>query len=195
MTPGIIILGLIVLVAVYAVSIYNALQQLKTQIQASIQEIGNQLKRQASLIPNLEAAVKGSLKHEKEIFKSLTDARKAVASAQDSSSPEAAEAAIAKVRSVIPQLNVAIEDNPELKANESIMRFMQELGDTADKLSYARRSVIDLSASYNMKLVTFPSNLIANAFGFKPEAGLKVATEGKHLEVSEAETEDPKVSL
>ena len=182
-------------IAVYVMGVYNGLQRLKTQIVASIQEIGNQLKRQASLIPNLESAVKGYLKHEKGVFEMLTDARKAVAKADKSGSATDIDEASSKVQNLVPQIRVAVEDNPELKANETVTKFMSELTDTADKLTYARRSVIDLTQNYNEKLVTFPSNVIAGMFGFKPEKGLETAQAGSHLSVSEDEMKDVKVNL
>jgi LemA protein len=187
-----IVIGGIVL---YVIGTYNSLQQLKTQIVASIQEIGNQLKRQASLIPNLESSVKGYLKHEKGVFEMLTSARKAVVQAQKSGKAEDIADAAEKMQAVVPQLSIAVEDNPELKADQTVTRFMQELGDTADKLMYARRSVIDLTATYNAKLVMFPSNIIAGLFGFKPEKGLETPMSGDHVMVSDAETKDHKVSL
>lgn len=191
-----IIIGLVIVaIIVYVISIYNSLQQLKTQIQASIQEIGNQLKRQASLIPNLEKSVKAYLKHEKGIFKELTDARKLVAQADKTGKPADIEKAIASIQSVVPKMQIAVEDNPEIKADKTVTKFMDELRDTADKLTYARRSVIDLSQIYNVKLVTFPSNIVANTLGFKKEKGLATPTSGAHLEVSEAETRDVEVNL
>jgi LemA protein len=176
-------------------SIYNSLQRLKTQIAASIQEIGNQLKRQASLIPNLEASVKGYLKHEKGVFEMLTAARKSVAAAAKTGTGAAIDEAISKLQSVVPQIAIAVEDNPELKGDATVTRFMQELSDTADKLSYARRSVIDLTQMYNEKLVVFPSSLIASMFGFKTEKGLEMPESGDHLTVSADEMKDVKVNL
>jgi len=189
--PIIIILA----IAAYAIGIYNSLQSLKTQIKASIQEIGNQLKRQASLIPNLQSAVKGYLKHEKGIFDVLTEARKSVAKADKTGNAKDIDQAIAKIQQAVPKIQIAIEDNPEIKADKTVTKFKSELGDTADKLMYARRSVIDLTQSYNVKLVTVPSSIIANMFGFKPEKGLETPTSGAHLEVSEKETKDVKVDL
>ena len=184
-----------VVIVIYVISIYNDLQKLKTQIVASIQEIGNQLKRQASLIPNLQETVKGYLKHEKSIFKMLTDARKAAEKAEKSGSSKDINDAINKIQQAIPKLNVVVEDNPEMKADQTVSKFMNELTDTADKLMYARRSIIDLSQTYNQKLVVFPSNMIANMFGFKPEKGLATALTGSHIEVSADETKDVKVEF
>lgn len=191
--PTILVIG--VIIGAYVVSIYNALQILKTQITASIQEIGNQLKRQASLIPNLQASVKGLMKQEKTIFKMLTDARKNITTAQESGKVADIEKAIQSVQSLVPQISIAIEDNPELKSNEAVSKLMNELTDTADKLMYARRSVIDLSQSYNQKLVVFPSSIVANIFGFKEEKGLATAMTGSHIEVSNDEMKDVKVDL
>jgi LemA protein len=190
-------IALIVLavIAVYVISIFNSLQTLKTQITASIQEIGNQLKRQASLIPNLEAATKGYLKHEKGVYELITQARASVDKASDSESAADIESAISKVQSLLPKISVVVESNPELKADRTITQFMSELSDTADKLTYARRSVIDLTQAFNAMLLTFPSNLIAGMFGFKPEAGIATPETGAHVSVSESETKDHKVNL
>lgn len=195
MPIALILLGIVLAVVVYVIAIYNTLQTLKTQIAASIQEIGNQLKRQASLIPNLESAVKGYMKHEKDIFQMLTDARKSVAQAEKTGSATDIEKAIDSVQRLVPQMAIAVEDNPELKADSTVNNFMNELRDTADKLMYARRTLIDLTQSYNEKLVTFPSNFVANAFGFKSEKGLETATSGAHMTVSDSEMQDHKVNL
>jgi LemA protein len=193
--PLLVILVLIAVLAFYVIGIYNGLQTLKTQIVASIQEIGNQLKRQASLIPNLESAVKGYMKHEKGIFEMLTAARTSSEKAARTGEGADVEKAISNLQSVIPQIQVLVESNPELKADTTVTNFMRELGDTADKLMYARRSLIDLSQSYNQKLMVFPSNIIAGMFGFKPEKGLETPMSGDHVAVSEAETKDVKVNL
>ncbi len=195
MSIPVIIVIIALAVAFYAVSIYNTLQRLKTQITASIQEIGNQLKRQASLIPNLEASAEGFLKHEKEIFSMLTEARKTVQAAEKSGSAASIDEAISQVQGIIPKLQVMVEDNPELKSDATVTKLMDELTDTADKLMYSRRALIDLTQAYNEKLVTFPSNLIANAFGFKQEKGLATPQTGSHVEVTAEDTVEPKIDL
>lgn len=179
----------------YVISVYNNLQTIKTRIKASIQEIGNQLKRQADLIPNLTESAKGYLKHEKTIFKQLTDARKTVAAAIKSGSTQKMIDAQEVLNKVLGALNVIVESNPEIKASEIIGKLMNELRDTADKVMYSRRTLIDLTADFNRILAVFPSKIIASAFNFKPEKGIQVAEMGEHLEVSEAETKTPKVNL
>ena len=88
-----ILLVVVGLVVLYVIATYNKFATIKTQLQASVQDIGNQLKRQADLIPNLEASVKGYLKHEKGIFTLLTSARQAVQKAVKENSSKAIEAA------------------------------------------------------------------------------------------------------
>ncbi len=183
------------IIAFYIISQYNWLQTTLTRITAAIQDIGNQLKRQASLIPNLEASVKGYLKHEKGIYDQITSARKLVEAAAGSKDIKKIEAASNAVSNLVPKLQVLVESNPEMKGAEVVTKLMDELRDTADKLMYSRRVVIDLTADFNTKLAVFPTNIIASLFGFKVQKGIATPVSGAHLEVSESETEDPKVSL
>lgn len=182
-----LILLIIAAVAVlFVIGVYNDLISLKNRIKASVQEIGNQLKRQGDLIPNLETSAKAYLKHEKDILKMLADARKLVDAGKDASD---------KVSQLLPKLQVIVESNPQMKGADVISKLMDELRDTSDKVMYSRRTLIDISADYNIKLATFPTNLVANAFGFQSEKGLETPMSGAHLEVSESETHTPKVSL
>jgi LemA protein len=190
-----VVLAVIVLIALYFLSVYNRLVTLRTRIRASIQEIGNQLKRQVDLIPNLVESVKGYMKHEKDIFKSLTDARKAIMEATSKNDPQLMVEASDLLSKTIGGFRALMESTPEIKASETVNKLMEELRDTADKVMYARRTLIDLSADYNVSIVTFPSNLVANMFGFKEEKGLVTPMEGSHIEVKDSETEAPKVSL
>ncbi len=190
-----IVLAIIIAIGIYVLGIYNSLQRLKTQIAASIQEMGNQLKRQATLIPNLQASVKGFMEHEKGIFEMLSNARKQVTAAEKSGSMTDIDKAVESIQNIVPRLNVMVEDNPELKSDTTVTKFMNELTDTADKLMYSRRSLIDLTQMYNEKLVLFPSSLVASTFGFKAEKGLSTPSSGAHMEVSQTETQDVKVDL
>jgi LemA protein len=185
----------VVLVVVWVVSQYNFFVSSKTRIKAAVQEIGNQLKRQADLIPNLEASVKGYMKQEKTIFKNLTDARKAVAAAVKSGDLQKMADAGSQLAGLLPQLKVVVEDNPELKSDKVVGKLMDELRDTADKVMYARRLVIDLTADYNVRRVRFPSNFIASMFKFEEQPGLITPEKGEHVEVSEKDTKTPKVDL
>lgn len=185
----------LIILALWVVSSYNFFVSSKTRIKASVQEIGNQLKRQADLIPNLEESTKGYLKHEKGIFDSLTDARKAISKAIDSGDVQEMSKAGSKLSEILPAIRVAVESNPEIKGSEVVGKLMDELRDTADKIMYARRLVIDLTADYNVKRVTMPSNLIANLFKFDELPGLITPEKGEHIEVSVKDTETPKINL
>lgn len=188
----IIILAAVIL---YVVGVYNGLITTKTRIGASIQEIGNQLKRQAELIPNLEESAKGYLKQEKDIFKMLTDARKSVTEAVASGDLNQLSQAGEQVANLLPKLQVVVESNPQLKSADVITNLMDELRDTSDKVMYARRTLIDLTADYNIKISTFPSNLVATMFSFKTEPGLAVPEGGPELKVSGQELITPKVKF
>lgn len=170
-----LILGVIIIgIGLYLINIYNFFQTAKTRIAASIQEIGNQLKRQANLIPNLSESAKGYLQHEKSIFDELTAARKTVLSGLEN--PQQLGKASAALEQVMPRLMAMVESNPQLKADGVMMKLMDELRDTSDKIMYARRTLIDLTADYNAKRLTFPSNLIASTFNFPAEPGLEMET-------------------
>ena len=188
----IIVLAVLVL---WVISTYNFFVSSKARIKASVQEIGNQLKRQSDLIPNLEESVKGYLKHEKGIFESLTEARKLVAAAAKSGDLNKMADAGEAFAKVLPKLQVVVEDNPELKGNEVVANLMDELRDTADKVMYSRRLLIDLTADLNVKRVTFPSSLVANIFKVSEQPGLITPEHGGHMEVSESDLNTPKVKI
>ena len=191
------ILILVVLGAVlaYAVLTYNGLIATKKQIRASIQEIGNQLKRQAELIPNLTESVKGYMSHETGIFEKLTQARVQAQEAISSGSLEAMGKASEAITQAIAPIRAVFESTPELKAQELVKSLMDNLRDTADKVAYSRRLLIDLVADFNTKIATFPGLIFAKLFKFTEEKGIKTPEEGEHMEVGKEETKAPKVKL
>jgi len=191
----IFILLIVVFLLAWFISVYNFFVASKARIKAAIQEIGNQLKRQADLIPNLEASVKGYLTHEKKIYQSLVEARKLIGGAIGSGDLQEMVSAGSNLARVLPNIQVLVESNPELKANGVVANLMDELRDTSDKVMYSRRLLIDLVADYNVKRLTFPSSLVAGIFGFAEEEGLKVTDEGEFLELKDSEKNTPKVNL
>ncbi|CAN5285757.1 LemA family protein [soil metagenome] len=186
---------ILIVIALWMMSTYNFFVTAKARLKAAVQEIGNQLKRQADLIPNLEASVKGYMSHEKEVFQMLTDARKAISSAASSGNLQKMADAGTQLNQVLPKLQVVVESNPELKSNTVVENLMNELRDTADKVMYSRRLLIDLTADYNVRLATFPTNLIAGMFHFTEQPGLLTPDSGEFMKVTENETKTPKVSL
>jgi len=192
----IIIVLIVVAVIVFAIfGFYNKLKTLQVRIKASIQEIGNQLKRQAGLIPNLVDSVKSYMAHEKGIYEEIVSARKSIEEAATSGDMKKIDESQDMINKVLGSLKVIVESNPELKASNLVSDLMNELRDTADKLMYARRTLIDLSADYNVAITTIPGAWFASMLGFKEEQGLSTPTEGSHLEVSEEEMKNPKVNL
>ncbi len=185
----------VLLVLAYLVISYNKFQTLKTRIRASVQEIGNQLKRQIELIPNLVKSTKGYLMHEKGIFDKLAEARQTVNSAVSSGSAEKMIAAQDVLQKALGSLRVVVESNPEIKGSGVVAQLMNELRDTSDKVMYSRRTLIDLTADFNRMIVTIPTNFVAKIAGFKKEKGLSVAESGPHLEVSGKETKAPEINL
>jgi LemA protein len=190
-----LLIGAVVVLVIWVISTYNFFVSAKARIKASIQEIGNQLKRQAELIPNLEVSAKGYLKHEKDIFSELTSARKSVSEAAKSGDLTKIGAAESKLSEVLPKLQILVESNPEIKGSEVVKGLMDELRDTSDKVMYSRRLLIDLSADFNVRRVTFPSNLVANMFGFSEAVGLETPEGMEGLKVSDSDTKTPKVNL
>jgi len=190
-----LLIGILLILVIYIFTTYNKFVTTKTRIKASIQEIGNQLKRQADLIPSLVDSAKGYMKHEEEIFRSLTDARKAILEATAANDPQMMMDASATAQKTLGRFQALLESTPEIKAVEVVSQLMAELRDTADKIMYSRRVLIDLTADYNIMVVTFPSNLIAGLFHFTQEKGLTVPEEEEFLNVSKEELKTPKVEL
>jgi LemA protein len=183
------------IIALFLLAFYNKLKRFQVQIKASIQEIGNQLKRQADLIPNLINSVKGYMTHEKGIFDELTEARKSIEKAVATNDPKALDQSQQLVNKVLGSIKVVMESNPEIKASTLVASLMDELRDTADKLMYSRRTLIDLTTDYNTIISTIPGIWIAPIMGFKEEKGLSTPIKGEHIEVSLEETKTPEINL
>ena len=195
MTGFIILIIIAVAVLLYFWSLYNHFVTIKTRIKASIQEIGNQFKRQAELIPNLVASVKGYMKHEMTIFKELTEARKQIVKVVDGGDTQKMIEGGARLQNALMPIRAVFESTPQLQAVGPTSQLMEELRDTADKVMYSRRTLIDLTADYNIMLARFPSNLVGRMFGFQPEPGLKMPEEGESLTVKKEQLKTPKVEI
>jgi len=190
-----IIVAIIVILALVLMSFYNKFKTLQVRIKASLQEIGNQLKRQADLIPNLVDSAKGFMKHEKGIFEELTSARKTVENAVSSNDPKLIDKAQESVNKVLSSLKVIVESNPQIQSSGLVNNLMDELRDTADKIMYARRTLIDLTADYNTAIVTIPGIWVAQLFGFKQEKGLSMPSDDSATQITSEDLKNPKVNL
>lgn len=160
-----IIIGIAVLLAVFLIATYNQLVILKTRIEEALSGIDVQLKRRADLIPNLVETVKGYAKHEKEVFENVTKARSALMKAD---SPHAKAEADNMLTSALKSLFAVAEAYPDLKASSNFQDLQRQLEDTEDKVAYSRQFYNANVLDYNTKVQTFPSNIIAGMFNFKP---------------------------
>jgi len=190
-----ILLAIIIILALVLMTYYNKFKTFQVRIKASLQEIGNQLKRQADLIPNLVESVKGFMKHEKGIFDELTSARKSVEDAVSKNDPKLIDQAQASVNKVLGSLKVIVESNPQIASSGLVNNLMDELRDTADKIMYARRTLIDLTADYNSGIVTIPGVWVAQLFGFKEEKGLSMPENNTATQITSEDLKNPQVKL
>jgi len=189
----ILLLIIPIAIIIYVWSLYNSLVTTRARIRASIQEIGNQLKRQAEMIPNLLASVKMYMKQEKAVFDAITEARKALVKVIGTNDAKKMLEAGDRLNQAMAPVRALFESTPQLQSAGPTSKLMDDIRDTSDKVMYARRTLIDLAADFNIKIVTFPGNIVAKMLGFKSEAGLKTPETGAHLEVSVEETKTPKV--
>ncbi len=159
-----IIIGVVVLVAVYFVATYNSLVILKTRIQEALSGIDVQLKRRSDLIPNLVETVKGYAKHEKDVFENVTKARSALMSAKSVGEKAQADNMLT---GALKSLFAVAEAYPQLQASNNFQELQKQLEDTEDKVAYSRQFYNSNVLDYNAKISMFPSNLVASMFGFK----------------------------
>ena len=171
---GIIILIVVVLLALWAISIYNNLVKLRNNRENAFANIDVQLKQRYDLVPQLVATVKGYAEHEKEVFQRVTEARSAAMSATTINDKMAADNALTNA---LAGLKVSLEAYPELKANQNFLQLQGEISDIENKLAAVRRYFNSATRELNNAVQTFPSNLFANMFGFKKEPMYEVPQE------------------
>jgi LemA protein len=159
-----IILGAIVLVALWLVATYNGLIQSRNRVDEAWSDIEVQMKRRYDLIPNLVESVKGYAKHEEGVFTKVTQAR---AQAMSAKTPEEHAKAENMLSSTLKSLFAVAESYPSLQAAGNFMHLQQELADAENKIQASRRFYNGNVRDFNTKLQVFPTNLIANALGFK----------------------------
>jgi len=180
---GWVVVAIVIGVPLLGVVLYNSLVGLRNQVKNAWRQIDVQLKRRHNLIPNLVEVVKDYMSYEQETLEKVIQARNQAVSA---STPEAAIAAEGILGSAMGKLFALMENYPDLKANENVSRLMEELSSTENKISFARQFYNDSVMSLNNSVESFPSNMIAGAFGFG------MAT---YFEVPEGETATPTVNL
>jgi LemA protein len=168
-----ILIGVVVLVAIFLWATYNGLVTLRVRVEEAWSDITVQLKRRADLIPNLIETVKGYASHEKEVFQRVTEARTAVMNAT-SEGPEKAAQAENMLEGALKSLFAVAEAYPDLKASQNFSELQAELVDTEDKIQAARRFYNGGVRDLNTKIQVFPNNLVAGMFGFKSKEFFEV---------------------
>jgi LemA protein len=159
-------IGIIAILAVVLVSIYNRLVTLRQRIKNAWAQIEVQLKRRYDLIPNLVSTVKGYAAHEKETFERVVQARNAAISAQGVQEQAGAENMLS---GALRQLFALVENYPELKANTNFMQLQEELTNTEGKIAFSRQFYNDTVLKYNTAIQRFPAVMVAGMFGFHQE--------------------------
>jgi LemA protein len=165
---GALVIFLIIIgaVVIMVIGMYNSLITLRNRCDNAWSQVDVQLRRRYDLIPNLVETVKGYAKHESGVFERVTQARAAAVNAQGAQAQGQAENVLS---GALKSLFAVAENYPDLKANQNFLMLQEELAGTEGKVAYARQFYNDTVMKFNMKQQVFPSNIIANMFGFKPK--------------------------
>lgn len=163
-TLTIAILVVLAIVSLWIISVFNSLIRLRNRTQEAWADIDVQLKRRYDLIPNLVETVKGYAEHEKEVFEKVTEARTRAIKATGAADKAEAENVLT---GALKTLFAVAENYPQLRASENFLKLQEELSDTENKIQAARRFYNGNVRDFNTRQETFPTNLIALAFGFK----------------------------
>lgn len=163
--------GVVVLGGIITIGYYNRFVTLGNRIDNSLSQIDVQLKRRSDLIPNLMETVKGYAKHEKEIMKEVSDARKALVSAKGLANKVKADGVL---ENALGRLFAIAENYPQLKADSNFLELQKELSSTEDRVAYARQNYNDSILAYNVLCEKFPGVIFAGMFGKKKREYIKI---------------------
>ncbi len=183
------LIAIILIISIIFISIgslagsYNSLVGLDEEVNNKWAQVENQLKRRADIVPNLVNTVKGYASHEEEVFLGVAKARSGILEAN---TPEEYAMAEDELNKSMQNLNIVIEKYPELKANENFIRLQDELAGTENRLAVSRMDYNEIVKKFNSKVRRFPTNMIANMFGF----GQK-----EYFEISPEDAETPEVEF
>jgi len=178
MITSLILLGIVLILALFAMGSYNKLVVLRNRFKNAFSQIDVQLKRRYDLIPNLVETAKGYIKHERGTLEAVTAARNQASSAVQKAASDPGNASAIKgllgaesvLTGALGRLFAVVEAYPDLKANQTMQSLMEELTSTENKISFARQAYNDAVMTYNTARETFPTVLIASPLGFKEAA-------------------------
>lgn len=179
---ALIVLGVIVLFAFYAISVYNGLVTARNGYKNAFAQIDVQLTRRYDLIPNLVETAKGYMKHERETLDAVVQARNSAVSGLSAAKanpgdPQAMQqlsGAENTLTQTLGRLFALSEAYPDLKANQNMMQLSEELTSTENKVAFARQAYNDSVMAYNNAREVFPSSIVANMFAFTPAQLLEI---------------------
>jgi LemA protein len=186
MSGGLIFLGLALVLVIWIVAIYNGLVELRNRVKNGFAQIDVQLQRRYDLIPNLVETAKAYMAHERQTLEAVIAARNqaqvAAHKAEGDPTNAAAIRALAGAESALGaslgKFFALAEAYPDLKANQNMAQLQEELSSTENRIAFARQAYNDAVMGYNTKRESFPSNLVANNFGF---------TQAQMLEIEDSE--------
>jgi LemA protein len=179
----VVIVAIVVLLGLFLAGMYNGLIRSRVRVNEAWSSIDVQLKRRASLIPNLVETVKGYAAHEREVFERVTEARAAL---ERAGTAKEATDANNMMTGALRHLFAVAENYPQLRASENFMDLQNELTDTEEKIAYARQFYNRNVTDFNTRIQVVPNVFIANMFGFQPF---------EFFEAEEEAREVPKVSF
>jgi len=191
----IVVLVILVVLVFWVFQMYNRLVSLRNRVRNAFSQIDVQLTRRYDLIPNLVESVKGYMAHERNTLEAVIQARNSAvaglkSASADPTNPAAIQALAAAETTLggtLGRLFALAESYPDLKANENMLKFQEELSSTENKVAFARQAFNDSVMIYNTACESVPTNFIANSFGFK---------QAEFLEIDEPEKrEAPKVAF
>ena len=169
-----IVVGILVLIVIWIISLYNGLVRLRNRRQNAFADIDVQLRQRHDLVPQLVDTVKGYAGHERELLTKITEARSAAMAATTIDGKIVAEQ---QLSNALAGLKIQVEAYPDLKANQNFLQLQEELSDIENKLAASRRFFNGATTEYNNAVESFPSNLIAKNFGFNREIMFDLGTD------------------
>ena len=171
----IVIVVILVILALFLITTYNRLITLRQRVKEAWSDIDIQLKRRHDLIPNLVETVKGYAAHERGTFEAVTNARAQAVAAGATGSPQQMAQAENALTGALRSLFAVAENYPQLQAVQEFKDLSENLTATEDKIAFARRFYNGNVRDYNTALQTFPTNILAGTFGFRPEQYFELA--------------------
>ena len=178
-----VILGIILLLIIYVVGVYNSLVKLRNKVDDQSSQVDIELKKRFDLVPNLVETVKGYAKHEKETLEEVIKARNSFTSAGNMNEELAAND---NLSNALTKLFALSEAYPDLKANTNFINLQNRLNEIEENIAYKRSFYNETVRMYNDKIMTVPSNIVANIFNFK---------EKEYFQINEKVKENVKVSF